>query len=127
MLADYTPIPTLAVADLARARAFYEGVLRMTPRDDVPEGVLYAAGAGSFLVYPSRFAGTNKATSMSFQVPPERFDAEVAALRAEGVSFLTFDLPDGSWDAGVATFGEQGKAVWFEDPDGNILNLEFMV
>lgn len=126
MLADYTPIPTLAVADLEKARAFYEGVLRLTPRDDVPEGVLYPAGAGAFLVYPSQFAGTNKATALSFQVPAAEFDAEVAALRAQEVTFLTFDLPDGTWDDGVASFGGQGKAAWFADPDGNILNIEYM-
>ena len=125
MLADFTPIPTLAVADLEKARSFYEGVLHLTPRDDVPEGVVYSAGSGSFLVYPSQFAGTNKATAMSFQVPASAFDAEVAALRSQGVAFLTFDLPEGTWEDGVASFGE-GKAAWFEDPDGNILNIEHM-
>lgn len=126
MLADYTPTPTLAVTDLERARAFYEGVLQLTPQDDVPEGVLYPAGASAFLVYPSTFAGTNKATAMAFQVPRSEFDAEVAALRAQGVTFLTFDLPDGTWEDGVASLGDQGKAAWFEDPDGNILNIEYM-
>ena len=126
MLADYTPFPTLAVADLERARGFYEGVLHLTPGDDMPEGVLYPAGSGSFFVYPSHFAGTNKATAMTFQVPPEAFDAEVAALRAQGVTFLTFDLPGGSWEDGVASFEGQGKGAWFTDPDGNILNIASM-
>lgn len=125
MLAEYTPIPTLAVADLEKARAFYEGVLHLTPHTDMAEGVLYSAGSGTFLVYPSQFAGTNKATAMAFQVPADAFDAEVAALREQGVTFLTFDLPGGSWDDGVASFDGQGKAAWFEDPDGNILNLEY--
>lgn len=125
MLSDYNAIPTLAVADLDKARAFYEGVLLMTPTGDVPEGVLYSAGSGSFLVYPSPFAGTNKATAVSFQVPPEAFDAEVEALRAKGVTFLTFDMPDGTWEDGVANIEGMGKFVWFEDPDGNILNVEW--
>ena len=126
MLADYTPIPTLAVADLERARAFYEGVLHLTPQGDVPEGVMYSAGSSAFLVYSSTFAGTNKATAMAFQVPAAVFDAEAAALRAAGVTFLTFDLPGGTWEDGVASFDGQGKAAWFEDPDGNILNIEYM-
>jgi hypothetical protein len=46
MLGDHDSIATLAVTDLGRARAFYEGVL-------------YAAGSGAFLVHPSSFAGTN--------------------------------------------------------------------
>lgn len=124
MLSDYSPIPTLAVADLPRARTFYEGVLGFTPTGDLPEGVLYAAGTGTFMVYPSAFAGTNKATAVSFAAPADAFDAEVAALRAAGIAFQTFELEGITWDDGVAAFGEGYRSVWFEDPDGNILNLE---
>lgn len=125
MLADYAPVATLAVKDLQRAREFYEGVLGFAPNTDAPDGVFYAAGSGSFFVYPSGYAGTNKATSMSFQVPEGSFDSEVDALRGKGVSFQTFEMDGISWDDGVATFGDGGyRAVWFEDPDGNILNLD---
>ena len=81
MLGDHDTIATLAVKDLQVARDFYEGVLGFAPRGDAPEGVLYGAGSGAFLVYPSSFAGTNRGTAMSFQVAGDRFDAEVAALR----------------------------------------------
>lgn len=125
MLTDYTPIPTLAVADLAKARSFYEDVLHFAPEPEGTEGVMYAAGSSKFLVYPSQMAGTNRATYMSFQVKADAFDAEVSALRDQGVVFMTFDLPEGAtWDDGVASFPGFGKAVWFGDPDGNILNLE---
>lgn len=123
MLHEYVPIPTLAVADLARARAYYEGVLGFAPGPDTAGGVMYAAGGSSFLVYPSSYAGTNKATAMSFQVPTDAFDAEVAALRAKGVEFQTFDAEGLTWDDGVATF-DGTRSAWFEDPDGNILNVE---
>lgn len=123
MLHEYVPIPTLAVADLARARAYYEGVLGFAPGPDTAGGVMYAAGGSSFLVYPSSYAGTNKATAMSFQIPADAFDAEVAALRAKGVEFQTFDAEGLTWDDGVATF-DGTRSAWFEDPDGNILNVE---
>ena len=123
MLADHDVMPTLAVTDLARARQFYEEVLGFTPQGDVPDGVGYRAGSTSFLVYPSSFAGTNKATAMSFQVPVDVFDAEVAALRAKGLVFQTFEVEGITWDDGVASWGE-GRSAWFEDPDGNILNVE---
>lgn len=125
MLADYAPIPTLGTADLARAREFYEGTLGLTPGKDAPEGVLYDAGNSSFLVYPSSFAGTNKATAMSFSVPDSAFDEIVAELRSKGVEFLTFEMP-GTWLDGVADFGNGMKGVWFTDPDGNILNVDSM-
>ncbi|NTW39069.1 MAG: VOC family protein [Cellulomonadaceae bacterium] len=123
MLADYATMPTLAVADLPRARQFYEGVLGFSPQGDAPDGVMYKAGPTTFLVYPSSYAGSNKATAMAFQVPADRFDDEVAALRSHGLSFQTFEVEGISWADGVATWGDS-RSVWFEDPDGNILNLE---
>lgn len=128
MLADYAPTPTLAVADLTRARKFYEEVLHLTPDRTGEDAVIYGAGGGTIMVYPSAFAGTNKATAMSFEVPSTAFDAEVSALREAGVEFLTFEAPGATWQDGVATFEEAGmKGVWFEDPDGNILNVDTMV
>lgn len=125
MLGDHTPTATLAVSDLDRAREFYEGVLGLSPVGDPPEGVMYSAGQAALFVYPSAFAGTNKATAVSFMVPADAFDAEVAALRGKGVELLTFDAPGMSWDDGVASMGDgAGRGIWFSDPDGNILNVD---
>ena len=124
MLGDHNPIPTLAVKDVQTARDFYEGVLGLTPAGEPPEGVVYRAGASMFLVYPSAYAGTNKATAMSFQVPKDRFDDEVAALREKDVTFQTFEAEGLTWDDGVASAGDVFRSVWFADPDGNILNVE---
>ena len=124
MLGDHDPVATLAVKDLQVARDFYEGVLGLTPGGDVPDGVLYSAGSGSFLVYPSSYAGTNKATALSFQVPADAFDAEVSALRDKGVTFQSFEAEGLTWDDGVASFGDRYRGVWFADPDGNILNVD---
>lgn len=127
MLADYDPVATLAVKDLQRAREFYEGTLGFAAGSDAADGVVYSAGSGSFLVYPSAYAGTNRATAVSFQVPADSFDTEVTRLREQGISFQTFEMEGIAWLDGVATFGEdQFRAVWFEDPDGNILNVESM-
>ena len=123
MLSDHSPVPTLAVSDVDRARRFYEGTLGFAPDGDSPEGVMYRSGGSRFLVYPSAFAGTNKATALSFAVPADAFDDEVAALRSAGVDFQTFDMDGLEWHDGVASAGSM-RAVWFADPDGNILNLE---
>jgi len=123
MLSDHPAIPVLAVTDLERARGFYEGTLGFTSTGDATEGVIYATGSGGFLVYPSGYAGTNKATGISFQIPARAFDAEVAALRDKGIELQTFDVPVGSWVDGVLEY-EGTKAAWFADPDGNVLNVE---
>lgn len=129
MLSDHPAMPCLAVRDLDRARRFYEQTLGFR-RAEVPgldetegAGVVYATKEGGILVYPSAYAGTNRATAVTFQVPGDAFDAEVAALRGGGVELQTFELPSGSWSDGVLTDGPM-RAVWFADPDGNILNVE---
>ncbi len=123
MLSDYTPTPTLATADPVRSRDFYEGTLGLTPGEDAGGGLFYPAGSSAFFVYPSAFAGTNQATSISFEVPAEQFDAEIAALRANGIAFDTFEAEGVVWEDGVAEMDGM-RSVWFQDPDGNILNLE---
>jgi catechol 2,3-dioxygenase-like lactoylglutathione lyase family enzyme len=123
MLSDHPAIPVLAVTDLERARGFYEGTLGFTSTGEATEGVMYATGPGSFLVYPSGYAGTNKATGISFQIPADAFDKEVAALRDKGIELQTFDVPVGAWHDGVLEY-EGTKAAWFADPDGNVLNVE---
>lgn len=121
MLSDFDAMPVLAVTDLDRARAFYETTLGFTPEESV-EGVFYRAGGVTILVYPSSYAGTNKATAAAFMVPSASFDAEVADLRGKGVTFQTFEMEGLTWDDGVADMDGM-RSVWFADPDGNILNV----
>jgi catechol 2,3-dioxygenase-like lactoylglutathione lyase family enzyme len=123
MLSEFTPVPTLPTADLATARSFYEGTLGLASGDEGMGGVTYNCGDGMFFVYESAYAGTNKATALTFNVPMSAFDAEVGGLRDSGVTFMTFEAEDLDWNDGVASMGDQMKAVWFTDPDGNILNV----
>lgn len=130
MLSDHPAMPCLAVRDLGRARQFYEQTLGFGPVEmpgftDSEEmtGVVYGTKGGGMLVYPSSFAGTNQATSVTFQVADESFDQEVAALRSAGITFQTFEVPSGEWSDGVLSDGPM-RSVWFADPDGNILNAE---
>jgi catechol 2,3-dioxygenase-like lactoylglutathione lyase family enzyme len=127
MIGDHTPVTTLGVSDLQRARDFYEGTLGFAPGTEMMgQGITYESGSGAFFVYLSGFAGTNKATAMMFEIPGDAFDAEIATLREKGVTFQTFDLEGTEWDDGVASMGEGDsvfRSVWFADPDGNILNL----
>jgi catechol-2,3-dioxygenase len=123
MLSQHTPVATLPASDLSRARSFYEGTLGLsTEREDIG-GITYTCGNGKLFLYESSYAGTNKATAVSFDVPASAFQEEVDALRARGVEFTTFDAEGMTWNDGVASMGESIQAVWFTDPDGNILNI----
>ncbi len=123
MLSDITPVATLPTADMAKARGFYEGTLGLTPQREGMGGVTYTCGDGTVFVYESAYAGSNKATAVSFNVAMTAFDDEVAVLRDKGVSFLTFEAEGLEWHDGVALMGGVMKSVWFTDPDGNILNI----
>jgi catechol 2,3-dioxygenase-like lactoylglutathione lyase family enzyme len=122
MLSDCTPIATLPTADTARARKFYEETLGLTPMREDLGGIMYRCGEGRLFVYQSEYAGTNKATAVTFEVSDDKFDAEVDALRKKGVTFQTFEYEGMEWKDDVMV-SEGMRAVWFSDPDGNILNV----
>ena len=122
MLGDKDAAATLAVSDLQRAREFYENTLGLTPVQEPPGAILYKSGNTVVLVYPSEYAGTNQATAASWAVGDD-FNSIVDELRSKGVSFEHYDeLPDTTRDGDVHIAADF-KAVWFKDPDGNILNL----
>ena len=130
MLSELTPMATLATSDLERSRKFYEGMLGLTEmpesaNGEMPGGVTYKAGDGAIFVYESQYAGTNKATALTFMANDEQFDREVDRLRHKGIDFMTFEFEGMEWDGDIAII-EGMRAVWFADPDGNILNIGTM-
>ena len=121
MLTNSPVVAVVAVRDLESARTFYEGTLELAPGDEEPGGVLYTCAGGSqLLVYQSTFAGTNEATSASWQV--DDLDVEIADLTEKGIAFEHYDIPGAERDGAVHVIGGL-RAAWFKDPDGNILNL----
>ncbi len=122
MLGGKDAAATLAVRDLPRARDFYERTLGLEPLQDDMGSVLYKSGSSMLLVYPSEYAGTNKATAATWAVGDD-FEAIVQDLTAKGVSFEHYDdLPDTTREGDVHVMGGI-KGVWIKDPDGNILSL----
>ena len=122
MLGAKDAAAALAVSDLQRARNFYENTLGLEPAQEQPGAILYRSGGSVVLVYPSEYAGTNKATAATWAVGDD-FDSIVAGLREKGVTFEHYDdLPDTTREGDVHLMGEI-KGVWFKDPDGNILSL----
>ncbi len=119
MLRDHRVHATLPVADLERARAFWEGRLGFQPDSVLPGVVLYAAGGGSRFA-ASRTAGrpSGAHTQMAFRV--DDLDTEVADLRGRGITFEEYDLPGLRTVGGIGPVAG-GRAAWFRDPDGNMV------
>ncbi|PTE10349.1 VOC family protein [Mesorhizobium helmanticense] len=122
MLANSNATANLAVKDLAKAKAFYHDILGLTEvHDEGGELIVYKSGDTSINVYHSDFAGTNKATAVTWMVGDEIGNI-VKALKSKGVVFEHYDMPHTTIEGDIHV-GHGMKVAWFKDPDGNILNL----
>jgi catechol 2,3-dioxygenase-like lactoylglutathione lyase family enzyme len=121
MLGKADATPMIAVKDLDRARKFYEETLGLEAKEEMGGEVLTVrSGTTPITVYRSEFAGTNKATALTFDV--DDLEAEVSELKAKGVAFEHYEM-EGLTREGDVYRGEGMKTAWFKDPDGNILSL----
>ena len=113
----YSYIPA---KDVRRARRFYEEKLRFKPKQETAGGVIYefAKGTACFL-YPTPNAGTSQTSQAFWQV--EVLEREMVELKARGVNFEKYDMPDMD-ENGISTAGG-AKAAWFKDTEGNIMAL----
>ena len=118
MLRDAPIRAYIPAADVARARKFYEGTVGLTPKAEYAGGVIYECGGAEVFMYPTKNAGTSKASQAYWQVSD--VEAEVAALKARGVKFDEYDMPGMTMKNSIATAGG-AKTAWFKDTEGNIL------
>jgi catechol 2,3-dioxygenase-like lactoylglutathione lyase family enzyme len=122
MLADTPAVATIAVKNLQAARRFYEGSLGLKPSggEQQPGVMMYDSGQSRLLVYESQFAGTNKATAATWMVGDE-IESIVKTLKSKGVVFEHYDMPGLTLKGDVHVGGDNMKAAWAKDPDGNVL------
>ncbi|MDQ6651208.1 MAG: VOC family protein, partial [Acidobacteriota bacterium] len=109
----------IPVADMDRARKFYEKTLGLKPKEESAGGVTYECGNGTwFFLYKSVGAGTSKASQAFWEV--DDVEAEVAELKSRGVVFEEYEMPGVKTVNSIAT-GGGAKTAWFKDSEGNIL------
>jgi len=121
MLANRDAVASLAVKDLDVAKKFYEQTLGL--KEVAREGgelITFQSGNSVINVYRSQYAGTNKATAVTWAV--DDVAGEVKQLKTKGVRFEHYDLP-GLERSGDIHKGGDMQVAWFKDPDGNILNI----
>jgi catechol 2,3-dioxygenase-like lactoylglutathione lyase family enzyme len=123
MLSKYDAIATVAVKNLAAAKEFYEGTLGLKQIDaEGDEVAVYQNGDSRLNVYRSQFAGTNKATAVTWAV--DDVEGEVRELKSKGVAFEHYDMPELKLKGDVhVADGADLKVAWFKDPDGNIFSI----
>lgn len=120
MLKDHSSHAIVPCTDIARAKAFYIETLGLPLAADHGEVFLIRTGMTLLNVYRSDFAGTNQANAVVFDVHND-LETIAADLRGKGVKLEEY--PDGfdRVEDGVHILGDF-RAIWFKDPDGNILH-----
>jgi predicted enzyme related to lactoylglutathione lyase len=121
MLGNTNAVANLAVKNLETAKKFYEETVGLKQIDsEGDEMIVFKSGNSSINVYRSQYAGTNKATAVTWTL--DDVEGAVRQLKAKGVKFEHYDLPGMSREGDLHMCGDM-KVAWFKDPDGNILNI----
>ena len=123
-LGEYRVAAAVAVSDMDRARAFYEGKLGLSVGTDSGDNVAYRCGEGTVIhVYLSPdHAGKATATLAGWYV--DDVESIVDELVFNGVAFERYDeVPITTDERGIATFDGGAKVAYFKDPDGNTLSI----
>ena len=120
MLSSNDAIATVAVRNLKTAKHFYGETLGFPTVMENDEVVAYKTGHSTLFVYRSQYAGTNKATAVTFVT--KEVDDLVSTLKGRGVAFEHYDLPQMTRQGDVHVAGSM-RTAWFKDPDGNIFSL----
>jgi predicted enzyme related to lactoylglutathione lyase len=127
-LSEFPVRASVAVSQLGRAIAFYEGRLGLKPLESGPSAAIpdgsrvYESGGGPALnVYQSATAGRSPATLATWYV--DDIDTVVEELAAAGIEFVRYDAYQ--HDArGITPRAGGGRIAWFQDPDGNTIAIE---
>lgn len=122
--ASFHIAPIIAVTDLDRARAFYEGLLGLEGSAAPGGGWVLAGDHGTWL---NLLSGVEDAGSASWPVATIRVDdvrAVVRELRDRGVPFLCSDDLPFELDTDGVSVGQDGLAVArMRDPDGSVVTV----
>ena len=121
MLKDKSSAAIVACSDVGAAKRFYTETLGLPLVEDHGDIFALQTGATRLNVYKSDFAGTNQANAVVWDAGGD-VEAIAAELRGKGVTLEEY--PDG-FDR--VTHGvhvkDEFRAIWFKDPDGNILHV----
>jgi catechol 2,3-dioxygenase-like lactoylglutathione lyase family enzyme len=122
VLTDARAFSSFSVDNLDRAREFYRDILGLEVADR-PEGLEIEVGNGNkVFAYPKPDHQAATFTVLNF--PVDDVDNAVDQLKASGVKFENYNLPNLKTDARGIMRDPKGPAIaWFKDPAGNIISV----
>ena len=122
MLGDKNLTVNIAAKDLSIAKKFYEEILGLKQvGTEGMSSMMFRSGTTDLLIYQSQYAGTNRATAVTWYVG-ENIGDIVQALKAKNVTFEHYERQDVIMEGDIHIDGKM-KLAWFRDPDGNILSI----
>ena len=120
MLGDYPLQVVLLSLDLAETRTFYHDQLGLEILSESDDAITFRSGGTPFAVTKSTVGTADEQTQASWFV--DDLDAELAELRARGVTIQDYDIPGLKTVDGVADLGF-ARAAWIIDPHRNMLGI----
>ena len=120
MLGDYPLQVVLLSLDLGETRTFYHDQLGLEIVSESDDAISFSSGGTPFAVTLSTVGTADEQTQASWFV--NDLDAELAEIRAKGVTIEDYDMPGLTTVDGVADLGF-ARAAWVIDPHGNTLGI----
>jgi len=122
MFKDVQAFSGYSANDLEAAKKFYGDTLGLQVKTGI-EGILelHIAGSSPVIIYPKENHEPATFTVLNFPVPD--VEEAVADLKAKGVVFESYDLPNFKTDHDNIFRGGGPLIAWFKDPAGNILSV----
>jgi predicted enzyme related to lactoylglutathione lyase len=127
-LGEMMACAVLRAEDYDRAKRFYMGVVGLTLIQESagpPREGMFSAGEGTMVcIHGRQDLPAPQNTALAFRVPADGFEDLVKEVRARGVTFEEYDLPEVGLKTvrGIAELNGH-KRAWFTDPEGNIIGL----
>ena len=118
---DHRVGPSVAVADLAACRKFYEEKVGLRIEQALGDQMtLYECGGDSSLMIYNSPDHAGKATGTLAGWEVTDLQAEMDDMRSRGVEFMSYDGKDGppTDENDIFTHGSM-QVAWFQDPEGN--------
>ncbi len=112
-----------SVDNIEKARQFYGELLQMEVTHDEEMNILQLQvhGGNDIIVYEKPNHTPATFTILNFPVP--NVQQSVERLKAAGVQFESYDMPDMKTDEDNIFRGGGPLIAWFTDPAGNILSV----
>ena len=120
MLNSAKPVAFVPTTDLARAEAFYSGVLGLSVRETSPYAVVVQAGDTVLRVTKVDQLSPQPFTILGWAVAD--VEESLTQLAAKGIYCERYEGMDQD-DFGAWTSPGGDRIAWFKDPDGNVLSL----